>query len=55
MFEDWRMGQVTPLSRVHGNGDAGEYGLTKSAVRLVIKFYWPGWMDVIVRSAEAYC
>lgn len=37
--------QEYALKRVHGDGDIGHFGLTRSAVRLVDKLYWPNWTD----------
>lgn len=32
------------LKRAHGDGDVGHYGITRSAVRLIKSYYWPGWL-----------
>ena len=33
------------LKRVHGDADIGHFGLTRSAVRLISKFFWQGWRE----------
>ena len=33
------------LKRVHGDADVGHFGLTRSAARLISKFFWQGWRE----------
>ena len=33
------------LNRVHGDADVGHFGLTRTAVRLISKFFWQGWRE----------
>ena len=36
------------MRRVHGDGDAGHFGVTRSATKLLSKFYWPGWRKDLI-------